>query len=96
MYSSRSSHSALFAMMAPASKSRKREKTVRIEAMLLSICALVSSARIVSFPDGSPILLVPPPISAIGRWPVFASHRNIMIVSKLPMWRLGAVASKPT
>src|SRR5438552_1641797 len=53
--------------MAPASKSRKREKTLRIEAILLSICPLVSSARVASLPDGSPILLVQPPSSAIGR-----------------------------
>ena len=31
-----------------------------------------------------------------GRWPVLCSHRSIMMVSRLPMWRLGAVASKPT
>src|SRR5262245_1634873 len=83
-------------MIAPASKSRKREKTVRIVAMLASICSAVSSVRLASLPEGSPILLVPPPISAIGRWPVFCNQRNIMIVSRLPIWRLGAVASKPT
>ena len=83
-------------MIAPASKSMKRENTVRIEAMLASISALLRSERLASFPEGSPILLVPPPISAIGRCPVFCSQRSIMMVSRLPMCRLGAVASKPT
>jgi hypothetical protein len=39
----------------------------------------VSSFRASSLPDGSPTRVVPPPISAIGLWPVFCIQRSIMI-----------------
>ena len=39
--------------------------------------------------------LVPPPISAIGRWPVCCSQRSSMIETRLPTCRLSAVQSKP-
>jgi hypothetical protein len=45
--------------------------------------------------EGSPIIEVPPPISAIGRWPVFWSQCSIMIWISDPACRLLAVASKP-
>ena len=48
-----------------------------------------------SLPDGSPTRVVPPPIRAIGRWPVFCSQYSIMIGSSEPTWSEDAVQSKP-
>ncbi len=45
--------------------------------------AAVSILRLSSLPEGSPTLVVPPPISTIGLWPVFWSRRSIMIDSRL-------------
>ena len=55
----------------------------------------VSTLRLSSLPDGSPTRVVPPPISAIGRWPVCCSQCSIMIGSSEPMCSEGAVQSKP-
>src|SRR5260221_678777 len=60
-------------------------------AMLSSICALVSSWRVSSRPEGSPTLVVPAPISAIGLWPVFCHQRSSMICSRWPTWSEAAV-----
>ena len=70
---SRRSHSALLAIIAPvgpSSKSRKRSNTRLIDAMFAAIRASSSSCRPSSLPLGSPTLVVPPPISTIGRCPV--------------------------
>ena len=95
MYISPSSHSALFAIVAPASKSMYLSKTRRMPAMLRSICSSVISCRSSERNDGSPTFDVPPPISTIGRWPVFCSQRSIMICIRLPTCSEVAVASKP-
>jgi hypothetical protein len=98
MYCSPSSQSALFAMMALvplSSKDSRLVKVSRIWPMLASICSLLSSWRDSSLPEGSPTLVVPPPIRAIGRCPVFCSQRSIMICTRWPMCRESAVASKP-
>ena len=42
-------------------------------------------------PMGSPILVVPPPISTIGLCPACCSRRSIMICTRLPTWSDGAV-----
>src|SRR6185312_9659416 len=51
--------------------------------------------RASSLPDGSPIRVVPPPISTTGRCPCFCSSRSAMICTRLPTCRLSAVQSKP-
>jgi hypothetical protein len=46
-------------------------------------------------PLGSPMRPVPPPTSAIGEWPCRCICASIVITSRLPTCRLGAVGSKP-
>jgi hypothetical protein len=79
----------------PSPKPRNRSKTCRIEAMLAAISWSLSSRRVSSLPEGSPTLVVPPPISTIGLWPVRCSQRSSMIETSEPTCRLSAVASKP-
>ena len=55
----------------------------------------VRSLRLSSLPDGSPTRVVPPPISAIGRWPVCCIQYSIMIGSSEPTWSEAAVQSNP-
>ena len=54
-----------------------------------------SSFRLASLPDGSPILVVPPPMRTMGRWPVRCMCRSSMIGTRLPACRESAVASNP-
>ena len=61
--------------------------------MLASICAGVSSGRSSARKLGSPTLVVPPPISVIGLWPVFWSQRSTMMFIRWPTWSEAAVAS---
>ena len=81
-----SSQSALLTITASVGPSPKVEVVARrrclMLAMLASICSGVSSWRVSSRPEGSPTLVVPPPISAIGLWPVFCHQRSIMICSR--------------
>ncbi len=55
----------------------------------------VRMRRLSSLPEGSPTRVVPPPISAIGRWPVCCIQCSIMIGSSEPTCSEGAVQSKP-
>ena len=55
----------------------------------------VSSLRLSSLPDGSPTIVVPPPISATGLPPVSCSQCSIMIPTRLPTCSEGAVQSNP-
>ena len=55
----------------------------------------VSSLRDSSLKEGSPTIEVPPPISAIGLWPVACIQCSIMIWISDPAWSEVAVASKP-
>ncbi len=55
----------------------------RMPAMLVAICASVSSWRASSRNDGSPMRVVPPPISATGLWPCFCNSRSSMICTML-------------
>ena len=64
-------------------------------ALLASIASTVSSLRLSSLPDGSPTMVVPPPISATGLPPVSCSQCSIMICTSEPTCSEGAVASKP-
>jgi hypothetical protein len=83
------------ASVGPSPKLRKRSKLLRIEAMLAPIVSSFSSLRLSSLPEGSPILVVPPPITTIGLCPACWSRRSSMIDTRLPTWSEGAVASKP-
>jgi hypothetical protein len=58
----------------------------------------VSSEFSVRSPEsfGSPIIPVAPPTSRYGVWPASWRRRAVVSWSRLPMWRLGAVGSKPT
>ena len=42
------------------------------------------SFLVLSFPDGSPILVVPPPKRTIGLWPCFCKSLRHIICNKLP------------
>ena len=55
----------------------------RMLAMLAAISASLSSCRVSSLPEGSPTLVVPPPISTIGLLPVFCHSRSSMICSEI-------------
>ncbi len=50
--------------------------------MFASIWPADSSGRSSARNDGSPTLVVPPPISVIGWCPVFCSQRSIMMFSR--------------
>jgi hypothetical protein len=79
----------------PSPNWMKWEKALRMPALLASISATVMSLRLSSFPDGSPTIVVPPPISATGLPPIFCSQCSIMIWTSEPTCRDGAVQSKP-
>ena len=98
MYESPSSQSALFiiaASVGPSPKTRNCEKTRLMPSMLASIRSSDRSWRDSSLPDGSPTLVVPPPIRTIGLWPACCHQRSSMIGINEPTWRLSAVQSKP-
>ena len=59
------------------------------------IASCVSNCRVSSRPEGSPIFVVPPPISTMGLCPVFCSQRSIMICTSEPTCSESAVQSKP-
>ena len=62
------SQSPLLAMIAlPLEKSRKRLICCLMCATLLSMVSTVIILRMSVLPEGSPIIAVPPPISAMGR-----------------------------
>ena len=60
------------------------EKTFFIPEILPSICASLSKGLSSALNEGSPTLVVPPPMSVIGWPPVFCNHRSIIIWIKLP------------
>ena len=62
------------------------------------LCWMVSTViieRISVRPDGSPIIAVPPPISAIGLLPAICMRFIRQSAIKWPTCRLSAVGSKP-
>ena len=63
--------------------------------MLSSISLLGSNFRSSTFPEGSPIIPVLPPIRAIGVWPYFWNLISPIIAIKFPTCKLGAVGSNP-
>jgi hypothetical protein len=85
----------MMASVGPSPKVRKVSNTVLMLAILAAMSASVSILRLSSLPDGSPTLVVPPPMTTIGLPPAFCSRRSIMIWIRLPTCRLAAVASKP-
>ncbi len=74
---------------------RNFAKTARMPLRFSPICASVRMRRLSSLPLGSPTRVVPPPISAIGRWPVCCIQCSIMIGSSEPTCSEAAVQSKP-
>ncbi|OJY35344.1 MAG: hypothetical protein BGP06_05590 [Rhizobiales bacterium 65-9] len=62
-------------------------------ALFDSISATVRIGRDSSLPEGSPTIVVPPPISVIGLLPVCCSQWSIISVRKLPICSDGAVQS---
>ena len=83
------------ASVGPLPNVRYFAKTFLMPSMLAPICSSVSSGRASSRNEGSPTFVVPPPISVIGRWPVFCHQRSIMICSNEPTCSESAVQSKP-
>ncbi len=79
----------------PSPKSMKRSIWRLKHSALWLMSSMVSILRISVRPEGSPIIVVPPPIRAIGLLP--ASCRRFISVSaiKCPAVRLSAVQSKP-
>ena len=67
-----------------------------MDALLASISSTLRSARVSSLPEGSPTMVVPPPISVIGLLPLCCSQYSIIMVRKLPICSDGAVQSYPT
>ena len=63
--------------------------------ILAAMPSTVSSLRASSLKEGSPIMPVPPPISAMGRCPVLCIQCSIMICIRCPTWSEGAVGSYP-
>ena len=82
-------------MALPSPKSMKRSIWRLKHSALWSISSLVSILRMSVRPEGSPIMVVPPPMSATGWLP--AIWRRFISVSaiKWPAVRLSAVQSKP-
>ena len=98
MYESPSSQSALFiitASVGPSPKVRNCENTRSMPSRLAAIRSSESSWRESSLPEGSPTLVVPPPMSTIGLCPVRCHQRSSMMGISEPTCRLSAVQSKP-
>jgi len=92
------SQSALLAITAlpPASSNfRNFEKMARMPLRLSPIASSLRMRRLSSLPLGSPTRVVPPPINAIGRWPVCCIQYSIMIGNSEPTCSDAAVQSKP-
>ena len=64
----------MIASVLPAPKRSTLAKTVLMLALLASISSTVRSGRDSSLPEGSPTMVVPPPISVIGLLPVCCSQ----------------------
>ena len=70
-------------------------KILSIFLEFFSISSSLKIFRVLSLPDGSPILVVPPPNNTIGWCPCFWSIRKHIICRRLPTCKLSAVQSKP-
>ena len=64
-------------------KLRNLPNTDSMPPILAAISASVRSLRASSLPEGSPTLVVPPPISTIGRWPACCNLRSIMMLTQV-------------
>ena len=92
------SQSRLFAISAwvgPGEKSRKCSSWPRIAATLWASVSRSSRFRSDERPDGSPIIPVPPPTSAIGLPPWRWNRTMPKIGIRWPTWSESAVGSKP-
>ena len=65
------------------------------QAALWAMSSLVSILRMSVRPEGSPIMVVPPPIRAMGLLPAICSRFIRVSAIKWPAVRLSAVQSKP-
>ena len=79
----------------PSEKSIKRSICRLKQAALCSMSSIVSILRMSVRPEGSPIIVVPPPISAIGLLPAICRRFISVSAIKWPAVRLSAVQSKP-
>ena len=79
----------------PSEKSINRLICFLKHSQLCSIVSFVIMLRISVLPEGSPIMAVPPPISAIGLLPASCSRFIRHSAIKCPTCRLSAVGSKP-
>ena len=96
MYFRGKSQSALLTSRAfPSPKSRYCESCFLIASAFSSIFSFERTWRISVLPLGSPIMAVPPPTRAMGLWPFRCMWASDMMGTRLPMWRLVAVGSKP-
>src|SRR5690606_5797979 len=77
------------------SKFRKRDNTRFIPATLWFKASSVKRFLSSDFPEGSPIIPVAPPTSAIGLCPKFFRCTNKMIGTKLPICKESEVGSNP-
>ena len=71
------------------------QNVFKIFLIFFSICASDKIFLVSSLPDGSPILVVPPPNKTIGLCPCFCNNFRHIICIKLPTCKLAAVLSKP-
>ncbi len=73
----------------------KRSIWRRKHSALWSMSSRVSIFRISVRPEGSPIIVVPPPIKAMGWLPAICRRFISVRAMKCPAVRLSAVQSKP-
>jgi hypothetical protein len=83
------------AAVGPSSKLRNRRSWAPIASRLASSTSVSRNWRSSLRPEGSPIIPVAPPTSAIGAWPASWKRRSSMIDCRLPMCSESAVGSKP-
>ena len=90
------SQSALLTIMALPSPNSMNRSICRLkQAALWSMSSLVSILRMSVRPEGSPIMVVPPPMRAMGWLPAICSRFISVNAMKWPAVRLSAVQSKP-
>ena len=85
----------LGAMETMYQRSRIQEESLHYEMLKHTGEYPIVGVNTVLSKEGSPTLVVPPPIRVSGLCPVFCSQRSIMIWISEPTWRDLAVASNP-
>ena len=82
-------------MALPSPNSMNRSICRLKQAALWSMSSRVSILRMSVRPEGSPIMVVPPPMRAMGWLPAICSRFISVRAMKWPAVRLSAVQSKP-